>query len=1042
MFLSHISIKRPVTATMLVAALVIFGLIGLSRLGVSLFPDVDYPMVTVTTVWDNARPEEVDNEITDQLEDAIAGVSGIKHIISQSMEGRSRITVEFELHKDLDIAAQEVRDKVSARLRRLPSDADVPVVDKLDINAQPIMWLAVTGQRAIEDLTLLANEQVRPILQKIDGVGEVRLGGAREKQVHVRLLRERLAAYGIGVDEVIDAIRRQHVEVPGGKIESAEKEFLIRTVGEFETPEEFNNVIVAHRGGTPVRLGQLGYAEAGRTEDRPAGRFTNRDGVERTAALGITPRSGANEVAIAREVRALLPEIRAGLPEGMAIHVATDTTRFIEQSIDEIKFQLVLGGLAAAFVILLFLQNIRTTIISAIAIPTSIIATFACMYAMGFTMNNMSMLALVLAVGLVIDDAIVMVENIFRHRTALDKGPMLAAYDGSKEIGFAIISTTLAMAGVFLPVAFMGGMIGRFFFEFSVTVAFAIACSTFVALTLVPMLSSRFLKRGSPNLQVFRVFDRVMAWAADFYRRWMRRFLAHRVLVMLMALVALVAGGWMFNILGKEFITEEDQSRFVVRLQTPLSYAVDKTDEVMQRAEERMREIPEISHFFSFTGWGGANRATAFVTLVPKSERERTQREIQTEVRQILRQMPDVRGSATPISPLGGGQRNEDIQFVIQGPDLGEIDRISREVMNRLEETAGYSGITRDLEIGKPEVRVRIDREKAAEAGISARDIATAVGALLGGVDVATYREGGRSYDVRLRLLAEQRVLPTDIERIFLRGGDGTLRDISNFASIEEGVGPSVINRLDRQRSATVYANLEGGKVLGAAMPEVMAIAGEILPEGYTTKFSGAAETFQETGQYILFAFLLAILLTYMVLAAQFESFSQPFAIMMGLPLSFLGAFGLLWIMGNTFNLFSMIGLVLLIGLVTKNGILLIDYTNQLRRKGMDVHDALVEAGATRLRPILMTAISTIAGVLPVAIGFGEGSESRQPMAVAITGGLLSSTFLTLAVLPVMYSYLDQAGRWSLLEKFKGWLIARDEGEKDKPAEKGHGKRI
>lgn len=1030
MFLSHMSIKRPVTATMLVASLVIFGLIGLSRLGVSLFPDVDYPMVTVTTTWDNARPEEIDNEITDLLEDAIAGVSGIKHIMSQSMQSRSRITIEFELHKDLDIAAQEVRDKVSARLRRLPSDADVPVVDKLDINAQPIMWLAVTGQRAIEDLTRLADEQVRPILQKIDGVGEVRLGGAREKQVHIRLMRERLAAYRIGVDEVIEAIRRQHVEVPGGKIESADKEFLIRTVGEFETAEEFNELIVAYRDGTPVRLGKLGYAEAGRTEERPAGRFTNREGVEKTAALGITPRSGANEVAIARQVRAMLPDIRAGLPEGMAIHVATDTTRFIEQSISEIKFQLVLGGLAAALVILLFLQNIRTTVISAVAIPSSIIATFACMYAMGFTMNNMSMLALVLAVGLVIDDAIVMTENIFRHRTALDKGPMLAAFEGSSEIGFAIISTTLAMAGVFLPVAFMGGMIGRFFFEFAVTVAFAIACSTFVALTVVPMLCSRFLKRGSPNLQVFRVFDRVMAWAADTYRRGMHLFLAHRILVVLMAVAALAAGGWLYNTIGKEFITEEDQSRFVVRIQTPLSYAVDKTDEVMQRVEERLREIPEVSHFFSFSGWGGSNRASAFVTLVPKSERTRSQRDIQTEVRQMLRQMPDVRGSATPISPLGGGQRNEDIQFVIQGPDLAVIDQVSRQVMDRLEQTAGYSGITRDLEIGKPEVRVRIDREKAADAGIDARDIATAVGALLGGIEVATFREGGRSYDVRLRLLPEQRLLPTDIERIYLRGGDGALRDISNFASIEEGVGPSVINRLDRQRSTTIYANLEGGKLLGEAMPEVSAIAADYLPEGYTTKFSGSAETFQETGQYIIFAFLLATLLTYMVLAAQFESFSQPFAIMMGLPLSFIGAFGLLWALGNTFNLFSMIGLVLLIGLVTKNGILLIDYTNQLRRKGMNVHDALVEAGATRLRPILMTAISTIAGVLPVAIGFGEGSESRQPMAVAISGGLLSSTFLTLAVLPVIYSYLDQLGRWSLLDRLKGWLLARDEDEK------------
>jgi HAE1 family hydrophobic/amphiphilic exporter-1 len=641
-------------------------------------------------------------------------------------------------------------------------------------------------------------------------------------------------------------------------------------------------------------------------------------------------------------------------------------------------------------------------------------------------MNNMTMLGLVLAVGLVIDDAIVMVENIYRHRSTLGKEPMQAAFEGSHEISFAIIATTLVLAGVFLPVAFMGGMIGRFFYEFAVTVAFAVACSTFVAMTVVPMLCSRFLKLGSTNLQVFRVFDRIMEAASNLYRRSMRRLLRRRSAMVVVAALALGGGIWLYSLLGQELVTQEDQGRFMVRIQTPLAYSMEKTESVRQRLEARLKEIPEVSHFFSFTGFGGANRASAMVTLAPRSERSRGQQEIQSEVRQFLRQLPDVRGNATAISPLGGGQRSEDVQLVIQGPDIKVLDSVSRQLMTTIEQTPGYSGVSRDLEIGKPEVRVRIDREKAAEAGISAQNIAAAVGALLGGIEVASFKEGGKSYEVWLRLQAKQRQLPGDVQRIFLRSGSGELLDVSGFVAIEEGVGPSVINRLDRQRSASVFATLEGGKLLGAAIPEVQAMADAILPEGYVTKFSGSAETLGETGQYVLFAFLLAVVLTYMVLAAQFESFTQPMAIMIGLPLSFIGAFGLLLLLGNTLNLYSMIGLVLLVGLAAKNGILLIDYTNQLRRSGMTLDEALVEAGATRLRPILMTAISTIAGVLPVALGIGEGSESRQPMAVAISGGLFSSTVLTLAVLPVIYSYLDQFSRWQGFERFKGWLMVRE----------------
>lgn len=778
----------------------------------------------------------------------------------------------------------------------------------------------------------------------------------------------------------MDAIRRQHIEIPGGKLESREKEFLIRTMGEFESPEAFNDLIISYKNGTPIRLRRLGYAEAGREESVAALTFTTKEGTEKAVALGVAPRSGANEVAIAQEVKAALQDIRKMLPKGMYIKISSDNTVFVEESINEVKFHLLLGAIMAVLVILLFLQDIRCTVFSTVAIPTSIIATFACIYALGLTLNNMTMLALITAVGLVIDDAIVVVENIFRHRVALGKGPMKAAREGSSEVAFAVSAATFALAGVFVPVAFMGGMVGSFFYQFAANMAFAVACSLFVTLTVVPMLSSRFLTISEDK-------------------------------------------GWIFTLVGKEFVTAADQDRILIRIEAPLLYSLEKTEDVMRRLGKGLEEIEEIQHFFFIAGEDGANKGLSFIRLIPKRERIRSQQDIQSQVRRLLSEIPDIRGSASDISPLGGMARNEDIQFVVQGPDIDAIDSYSHTIMDRLAETPGYMGVTRDLEIGKPEVRVRIDREKAADAGISVRSIASAVGALLGGIDVADYKEGGKTYDIRLRLVEEQRLLPEDVQRIWIRSKTGILVDISNFTSIDTGVGPNVINRLDRQRSATIYANLEG-KLMGEAMPEVQQVADEILSEGYTTTFSGRGEAYSETGDYILFAFILAIILTYMVLAVQFESFSQPFAIMTGLPLSFIRAFGMLFLLNNTFNLFSMIGLVLLIGLATKNGILLVDYTNQLRANGMSVHDALVEAGATRLRPILMTATSTVAGIIPVAIGMGVGSESRQPMAVAISGGLVSSTFLTLAVVPVIYSYLDQFANWRLFGKFKEKIMA------------------
>ena len=1027
MNLPQLSINRPVTVTMLIGALVVFGLISLSRVGVALNPDVDFPMISVRTLWPGAGPEEVDNEITDALEDAVSSINGIKHISSSSSQNVSYIMVEFELDTDLDVASQEVRDKISGALYKIPADAEPPVVSKMDINAQPIMWISISGQHALEYLTKIADEQIRVMFQKIDGVGGITIGGAREKEVKIWLNRERLAAYKIGVDEVITAIRSQHIEIPGGKIESTKKEFLIRTMGELEEAEAFTDLIVTYRSGVPIRLGMLGYAEAGRQDATGIAKISDRKGSEKTIGLGISPRSGANHVAIAEKVRAEIPNIEKILPEGMTIRIVMDNTRFIVQSINEVKFQLILGALMAALVIFFFLQNIRTTLISSVAIPTSIISTFACIYAMGFTLNNLTMLALITAVGLVVDDAIVMVENIFRHREALGKGSMAAAIDGSSEVTFPVLASTTALLGVFIPVAFMQGMVGKFFYHFAVTMAFAVVCSTLVAMTMIPMLSSRFLRMQLlGDKSAFHIFNRMMNRLSSGYKSMLRWSLAHRWVIIVVAIVSIVVAMVLFSQVGKEFTTAEDTSGSVVSFELPLAYSLDKTNEVMNRVVEMLQTLPELESMFSLAGMGGPNKGMVMMNLVPVDQRDRSQKEIQMALRKMLKVLPDAKVAVYDRSMMGGGGgRNADINLILQGPEVAGIDRYSKEIIAKMSTIPGFTGVTRDLEIGKPEVRVIIDRDKAADAGVSISSIGTAVRALLGGVDVTTFKEGGKTYDIRLRLIPGQRLLPEDVERIWIRTNKGELTDISNFTKLEIGVGPNTINRRDRQRSATIYTNLEG-ILLGDAMPMVRKIADETLPEGYTAGFSGRSEVFGETVGYIVFAFLLAVLLTYMVLAGQFESFIQPFAIMMGLPLAFVGAFGLLYILGNTLNMYSMIGLVLLIGLVTKNGILLIDYANQQREKGMDMKDSLVEAGATRLRPILMTAVSTIAGVLPVAMGLGVGSESRQPLAVVICGGMISSTVLTLAVVPVIYSYLDQFVNLGIFHKMKKQLMARD----------------
>jgi len=1029
MFISEFSIRRPVTATMLTVFLLVFGIIGLQRLGVDLFPDIEFPMITVSTIWENSRPEEVDNNITDELEDAIGEASDIKHIASMNMEGTSFIVVNFELSRDIDLASQEVQEKVSSKLGELPHGAEKPIIDRIDINAQPTVWFCLYGRYPIEVLTAYAKDVIRPLFQKLHGTGEVPLRGAREHEVRIWLNRDKLTAHDITVAEVISALKKRHIEIPGGKVESPQKEFLVRTMAEFQTPEAFNRMTVVYRKGKAIKLKDLGYAESGREDNRSIARFTNSQGKRyKGVGLGITPRSGENKVAVARLAKAEMIKIREMLPPGMHIELTSDSSKFIEDSINEVEYHLIIGGIMAALSIYFFLQSISATLIAAIAIPTSIIATFSMMYFFGFTMNNMSMLGLTMAVGLVVDDAIVMVENIYRHRK-MGKSALQAALDGSREIGFAVISITLALLGVFLPVTFMGGIVGKFFLEFAATVATAIAFSAFIALTLIPMLSSRFLRISENKIRILHLFDAMMERVSKYYQKLIRASLSHKPIVIVLALLSFFGGIWLLFLTGINFISDDDESKFLIRLEAPLEYSLKKTDSSVEKIESILKTSPEVAKFFSITGFSGegdmpqSNKAMIFVTLLDHSQRDKPQKVIMSELRKKMNRIPDLQVVVSMESILGTSSKDADIQFVIKGPDLKVLDRVSHELISQLKKTPGFIDLDRDLELGKPEIQVSINRELCDDLGVQISDVAYTLGALIGGENAVDFKKEGKSYDVRVRLVENERSKPHDLERLRVRTDKGELVELKNFVTLKNSFGPSVINRLDRQRSVTIFCNLED-KVLGDAMPEMEQIAQELLPPGYSTIYMGRSEAFQETGYYISFAFILAVLLTYMVLASQFESFVHPLTIMTALPLSFVGAFGLLYLTGNAFDLFGMIGLVLLVGMVTKNSILLIEFTNQKRAQGKEITQALIEAGSIRLRPILMTAISTIAGILPVALGLGIGSERRQPMALVVAGGMLSSTVLTLIVIPVIYVYLDKFANFPVFNFIKRKTLA------------------
>ncbi len=1028
MWISDTSIKRPVFATMVIMALVILGLVSYSEIGVDLFPKVDFPIVSITTVLKGASPEVVDIDVTDRIEEAVNTINGVKTITSTSSEGFSNMIVEFQLERDIDLAIQDVREQIAAVRRNLPDDIDEPVIQKVNPDSTPVMWLNLTGEKSIPELSTYADEILKEQLQRIDGVGSLSLGGLQKRQIRIWIDREKLKSFGIGPSEVAAVLARENVELPGGRIESASKEYSVKVKGNLKDASEFNDLVVSTYHGSPVRIRDIGRAEDGVEELRS---FTQFNGLP-SIGIGIRKQTGTNTVAVIDRVKKELDRINRTLPPGMKINIAFDQSIFIKDSMDQVRHHLIMGSILAVIAVFIFLRNIRTTLISAIALPVSIIATFTLIRAFNFTFNNLTMLALTLSVGILIDDAIIVIENIYRH---IEEGmaPREAASFATSEIGLAVMATTLSIAVIFLPVAFMKGIIGRFFMQFALTVVFSVGVSLLVSLTLTPMLSSIFLKPRHEHEQggsgIFRrmsdVLERWYKRVEAAYRPILAYSLDHRGKVLIGTLVLFIFSMYMVKFIGKEFVPPEDQAQFIVRLETPIDYSFSQANAMFLQAEKIVRDRPEVigAFFAQGLGQGGSgqvNKAIVFTRLVPRNQRDLKQHAIMAELRKSLNVIPGLKATTEMVSMLGGGIREVPIQYTISSGDFENLQKYTKEVMKELSKVPGIVDVDTSFEAGKPELKVYIDRDKAADMGVSVASIADAVNLLISGeVEITKFKDETRSrrYDVRMRLNPEDRMNPRDLGRLTVRANDGRMVELESIVSVVEGGGPTSISRYNRQRSIWVFANLEN-KPLAEAMDNLNTISARILPPGYNTAYVGQAETMAESFKYLLLALLLGIILAYMVLASQFESFLHPVTVLLAMPLSFIGAFGALLILGKTISIVSFIGLILLMGLVKKNSILLVDYTNTLRERGMSRREAILQAGPVRLRPILMTTFAMICGMMPVALGIGEGSDIRSPMGIIVIGGLLTSLFLTLAVVPAAYDLFDD---WKQRLKKRIW---------------------
>jgi multidrug efflux pump len=1002
MKLSDISISRPVLTSMLSAALVLFGGIGYTKLSVREFPDVDPPIISVSTFLRGANPRVMESAVTDILEEELSTVQGLRTITSSSQEQFSNITLEFTLDRSVEEAAQDVRDKVSRVRGRLPEEVDEPVVAKQDADAQPFFFLALSGDNYnLIQLSDIADRLVKTRLQSLSGVGRAQVFGERRMSMRVWLSAPELAARGLTVQDVESAIRSRNVEVPAGRIESDRREFTVRSLGELKSPEEFGELVVSSANGQLVKLKDLGTVELGPESDRSTLRYNGTSAV----AIGVIRQSKANLVEVADAIHREVPLIQASLPPGVELHAAFDQSVFVKRSIKEAEETLLIAGVLVVAIIFLFLRNLRATIIPGLAIPTSIVAAFGIMYFLGYSINNFTLLALTLAIGIVVDDAIIVLENAYRHQEELEENPEKAAVNGTREIAFAVIATTIALVAVFTPLAFLQGTTGRLFNEFGIALAGSVVISGFVALTLTPMLSAKILRVPKSHGRVYKSLERAFDAIADGYARLLDRALRHRWATVVGGVAIVLLSVVIFRSLEREFVPPEDRGYFVIFSVAPEGASLGYTDGYQRQVEAVLAKTKDIRSYFSVVGFGGrVNSGIVFVRLNDWDERDR---KVQDIINEVQPQFFGIAGMMAFAANPPAFSFGNPVQYVVRHPDYDSL----RVAMDRLKERAGkINGLTNvdtDIRFNKPELTVSFERDRAEDLGVSVRDVAGTLQTMLGSSRVSTFTRDNKLYDVMVQLKPEARATPSDMTGLFVRGRDGELVQLSAVARIDEGIGPRQLNHFNRVRSFTMTAGLKDGFTLGAALDSLNAAAPGVLPRGSTIELAGESREFKESGTALYFAFALALVVVFMVLASQFESLLHPLTVLLSVPLAVAGALGTLLVVGSTLNLYSQIGMILLIGLVTKNSILLVEYSNQLKAKGLATVEAVREAGRIRLRPILMTSVATIMGALPIALGLGAGATSRRPLGYAIVGGLLFSTALTLFLVPSVYVMLD-----------------------------------
>lgn len=1043
-WLAEVCVKRPVFATMLVMSMVVVGAFSFFSLGLDLFPKIDFPTITITTVNPGSSPAEIETEITQKIEEAVNTVSGIDELRSTSVEGVSQVFVQFILEKNVNIAAQEVENKVNTVLSDLPESAEKPFVQKLDTDAAPVLRLVVSAPSSLREITEVADKKIKERIESLNGVGQVRMIGGRDREIQVWVDPDKMRSYNIPVSEVSNAVRQQNLEFPGGRVDEGQTELTVRTMGKVTKPEDFNEIVVANRGGYNVKVKDLGYVQDGVEEVRTEARLNGNPAV----VLIISKQSGANTVTVADEVKERIKELEPTLPKGYRVQIIGDNSTFIKASIGAVEEHLVVGSILAAIVVFLFLWNWRSTLIAAIAIPTSIISTFGLMAALGYTLNMITMLALTLMVGIVIDDAIVVLENIFRFIEEKGMNPYEAAIEGTKEIGLAVMATTLSLLAVFVPVGFMGGIIGRFMSAFGLTSAFAIFVSLIVSFTLTPMLAARFIKVKHPeqpkpdDIEIFgdgmierKDDDEIPEMHGEsregrfyhaidhVYTKFLRFSMAHRWLIVGLCVLVTLSVVPLFMFVGKNFLPVDDQSQYELSIRAPEGYTLAATSNVIEKIAADIRQFPEVADTLVTIGGDQqqiVNSANIYVRMKDLDQRTRSQEDMMSATRELLAKYPkELRTSVQLVQAFsGGGFRNANVQFFIGGPDLKELEKYSTIILEKMKQVPDAVDVDTTLISGKPELRLTVDRDKAADLGVSVGAISQSLNTMVAGQEVSTFTSNSDQYPVRVRAIGEFRSNEDKLKRLIVPSTKIGWTTLDNVVKVEEGTGPAAIDRTNRNRQVTLLANARPGGSQTNIINAINAAVGEIkLPPGYTSGYVGQSKELQKSAFYFMLAFVLSFVFMYIILAAQFESFIHPITILLTLPLSVPFAILSLLVMGQTVNIFSGLGILLLFGVVKKNAILQIDHTNTLRARGMNRYDAIIQANRDRLRPILMTTIALVAGMIPLVVSSGPGSGTNRSIGVLVVGGQTLCLLLTLLAVPVFYSYFDDLAQLHIFQR-------------------------